>query len=247
MTARYQLSPSSRMARVPVRLAASGLSRRSTNRAGPLIDADDFSGLGLGLGGATSRSTFTAAGVTFHRELPWWPLRRPQALARSNAGLLCASGVRRYTTRAGTAPVSFGLADSWVLVLAPAAVSADGADAELVFVDDDRIGLKHVIEARTDRLGAFLDWPAVWALVLDQATSRTPPGPPVPGAGAGAGAAADAADDIPPPPRSSADANTHDPPPPPRASAGSSYADVAPRAPMSAPAPHDLDPPPPRP
>ena len=258
-TARYRLTPSSRVARVPVRLGPTGLSRRSTGHAGPLIVPENFSGLGLGLAGASSRPTFTAAGVTFHRKLAWWPMRAPQALARSNAGLLCLSGIGRYTTRPGTAPVSFGLADSWVVVVSPAAVSADGADAELVFVDDDRIGLKNVIEARSDRLGAFLGWPALWALVLEQATSRTPPGPSVPGASAAAEAGGG---DSPPPPRGPLDdPGRDDPPPPPRpessaagrgagvppprTSTRDSYADVTPRALNQALPPLDFDPPPP--
>jgi hypothetical protein len=167
---RYRITPLTRAASAPIIFDAAGVRSRKA-AGGPLIDADDFTALGAG---TDSRpASFTAHGVRFGRTLPWWPLNSSKAVASAvSPGELIVSGTGSYCDAAARrAPVGFGLATSWVLVIDPATLTDDEAHGRLVFVNDDT-GLREVIQARFDQLEGFPGWDAVWTRVRAAADAR---------------------------------------------------------------------------
>ena len=166
---RFRLTHLSRVASVPVRVTATGLEPRRADGDMTLIDPDDFGPVGLG---EVRRRRFSAGGVEFAHDLPWWPMGDPTAYAEASGGELVISGTGVYSdAQARQAPVQTALGQTWVLLVDPHTVGDDGADARLVFVNEDT-GLREVIDARNERLGAFPGWDIVWAKIRAAAEAR---------------------------------------------------------------------------
>jgi hypothetical protein len=160
---RYRLTPLTRAAAVPVTVGPTGIRRISPSATGVLIEPDDFSGLRKSAVEQTKR--FSVLGVRFDRKLPKWPLGEPRSLVTAMGEEHVFTNEGDYTHYGRTAPFSFGMASSWVLVVDPESVTDTEARGRIVFINDDE-GLTAVIEHRADQLQHFPGWQAMWEHIV---------------------------------------------------------------------------------
>ncbi|WP_127126725.1 VWA domain-containing protein [Georgenia sp. SYP-B2076] len=171
VVARFAVGPRTRVASVPVELAADGL-HPGGGRAS-LFTPDDFGYLP-----AAERRAVTnldAAGLHFYRRLPLQPFQEPVAWVRSTSGELVASTDRRepWSDDGRRARARFGLGSLLYLALSADPDPAGDFHGRLVSVAEDTDGLGDLLAAQQDQVAASSAvWEEVHRRLHDAATER---------------------------------------------------------------------------